>query len=133
MKYKNIIEDLKGTGDPNVMAFLKDVARIKRLSKKERDYCLQNHWSYEAVRKLVEEFIPYIIWVAYAKREQVKTLSVLDLIDEGIIGAYKAFEQSTEGMVLSKRRVNYCIKSHMRRAIRKDHLLFVEEQYMDEM
>jgi DNA-directed RNA polymerase sigma subunit (sigma70/sigma32) len=133
MKYKSIIEDLKGTGDPNVMAFLKDVARIKRLSKKERDYCLQNRWSYVAVRKLVEEFIPYIIWVAYAKREQVKTLSVLDLIDEGIIGAYKAFELSEEGGILSKRRVNNCIKRNMRRAIRRDHLLFVEEQYEEEM
>lgn len=133
MKYKSIIEDLKGTGDPNVMAFLKDVARIKRLSKKERDYCLQNRWSYVAVRKLVEEFIPYIIWVAYAKRDQVKTLSVLDLIDEGIIGAYKAFELSEEGGILSKRRVNSCIKRHMRRAIRRDHLLFVEEQYEEEM
>ena len=126
MKYKSIIEDLKGTGDPNVMAFLKDVARIKRLSKKERDYCLQNRWSYV-------EFIPYIIWVAYAKMDQVKTLSVLDLIDEGIIGAYKAFELSEEGGILSKRRVNSCIKRNMRRAIRRDHLLFVEEQYEEEM
>jgi hypothetical protein len=71
--------------------------------------------------------------VAYAKMDQVKTLSVLDLIDEGIIGAYKAFELSEEGGILSKRRVNSSIKRHMRRAIRRDHLLFVEEQYEEEM
>ena len=64
MKYKYIIQELKETGDPNVLAFLKDAERIKRMSKKERDYCLQSRWMYESVKKLVEEFIPFIIMVA---------------------------------------------------------------------
>ena len=36
MKYKVIIENLKETADPNVLAFLKDVENKKRLSRNDR-------------------------------------------------------------------------------------------------
>ena len=65
MKYRMIIQDMKESGDANVLAFLKDAEKIKPMSKRERDYCLQNRYRPELVQKLVEEFIPYIIWVAY--------------------------------------------------------------------
>ena len=121
MKYKYIIQELKETGDPNVLAFLKDAERIKRMSKKERDYCLQNRWMYESVKKLVEEFIPFIIMVAYGHQNRTKTLTVLDLINEGIIGAYSAFEKSPIGEVLTKRKVDNLIKWRIRDAVLKDY------------
>ena len=121
MKYKYIIQELKETGDPNVLAFLEDAEKIKRMSKKERDYCLQNRWMYESVKKLVEEFIPYIIMVAYGHQNRTKTLTVLDLINEGIIGAYSAFEKSPIGEVLTKKRVDNLIKWRIRDAVLRDY------------
>ena len=121
MKYKYIIQELKETGDPNVLAFLKDAEKIKRMSKKERDYCLQNRWMYESVKKLVEEFIPYIIMVAYGHQNRTKTLSVLDLINEGILGAYSAFEKSLIGEILTKKRVDNLIKWRIRDAVLRDY------------
>ena len=121
MKYKFIIQELKETGDPNVLAFLKDAEKIKRMSKKERDYCLQNRWMYESVKKLVEEFIPYIIMVAYGHRHRTKTLSILDLINEGILGAYAAFEKNQKGGSLTKRSVNNRIKGTIRSAVLRDY------------
>ena len=38
MKYKVIIQELKSTADPNVLAFLKDVENKKRLSRNDRQY-----------------------------------------------------------------------------------------------
>ena len=120
MKYKYIIQELKETGDPNVLAFLKDAERIKRMSKKERDYCLQSRWMYESVKKLVEEFIPFIIMVAYGHWHKTRTLTVLDLIDEGILGVYAAFEKNRKGGCLTKRGVNNRIKSSIKCAVLRD-------------
>lgn len=121
MKYKYIIQELKESGDPNVLAFLKDAEKIKRMAKKERDYCLQNRWMYESVKKLVEEFIPYIIMVAYGHQNRTKTLTVLDLINEGILGAYAAFEKSPVGEVLTRKRVDKRIKWCIKSAVLKDY------------
>ena len=96
MKYRMIIQDMKESGDANVVAFLKDAEKIKPMSKRERDYCLQNRYRPESVQKLVEEFIPYIIWVAYTFGDNAKMLTVLDLISEGILGAYDAFSKSAK-------------------------------------
>ena len=122
MKYRFIIQEMKESGDPNVLAFLKDAAKIKRLSKKERDFYLQNRSMPEAVKRLVEGFIPYVIFVAYCNSHKTKTLSVLDLINEGILGAYKAFEKNLKkGEILTRRRVNSKIKSNIRNAVLKDY------------
>ena len=58
MKYKHIIQEMKESGDPTMMAFVKDVEKMKRLSKKEKDYCLRTRFLRETVNRLVEEFIP---------------------------------------------------------------------------
>ena len=121
MKYKYILQEMKETGDPNVLAFLNDTAKIKRMSKKERDFFLQNRCKPGALKRLVEEFIPYAIYVAYFNAPKLKTLSVLDLINEGILGAYTAFERNSRGEVLTKRRVNHSIKCNIRRAVQKDY------------
>jgi hypothetical protein len=65
----------------------------------------------------MEGFIPYIILVAYIHSEKVNTLSVLDLINEGILGAYAAFEKNSKnGEPLTRRRVRSQIKTRIRKA-----------------
>ena len=121
MKYKYILQEMKEMGDHNVVAFLKDAEQIKRLSKKERDFCLQNRCKPGVLKRLVEGFIPYAIYVAYFNAPKLKTLSVLDLINEGILGAYAAFERNNRGETLTKRRVNCAIKSNIRCAVQREY------------
>lgn len=93
MRYRLVIEALRESSDNNVLAFLKDVEKMKRLTAEERQYYLVNREEADAVNILVEDFIPYIIKVAYVHSQKTSTLSVLDLINEGIVGAYAAFEK----------------------------------------
>lgn len=121
MKYKYILQEMKEMGGPNVVAFLKDAEHIRRMSKKERDFCLQNRCKPGALKRLIEEFIPYAIYVSYFNAPKLKTLSVLDLINEGILGAYAAFDKNRRGEVLTKRKVNCAIKSNIRCAVQRDY------------
>ena len=118
MKYKVIIQELKASNDKNVRAFVRDMEKLKPLTKKERDFYLQNRYNPVAKEKLIADFIPYIIMVAYAHSEKTKNLSVLDLINEGILGAYTAYEKhEKKGETLTKRRVCEWIKKNIRKAI----------------
>ena len=117
MKYKLIIQEMKESKDLNVRAFVRDVEKLKRMTKKERDYYLKNRYTPEAVRKLIKEFIPYITIIAYNYSNKAKTMTMLDLIDEGILGAYAAFEKnSKDGEPLTRRRVRSQIKTRIRKA-----------------
>ena len=120
MKYKFILQEMKEASDPNVQAFLKDVERMKRLTKQEKDFYLQTRYLSSSVKKLVEDFIPYVIYVAYSYSQKTKTLQMLDLINEGILGAYAAFDYSAKYGILTKRRVQESIKNYIRRAVNKD-------------
>ena len=93
MKYSFIIHELKNSADQNVRTFAKDVEGIKRLTVKERQHYLANLQEAEALNILVNDFIPYIIRVAYANSSKSNVLSVLDLINEGILGTYKALNR----------------------------------------
>ena len=118
MKYKLIIQEMKESKDLNVRAFVRDMEKLKPLTKKERDFYLQNRYNPVAKEKLIADFIPYIIMVAYAHSEKTKNLSVLDLINEGILGAYTAYEKhEKKGETLTKRRVCEWIKKNIRKAI----------------
>ena len=118
MKYKVIIQELKASDDKNVRAFVRDMENLKPLTKKERDFYLQNRYNPVAKEKLIADFIPYIIMVAYAHSEKTKNLSVLDLINEGILGAYTAYEKhEKKGETLTRRRVCEWIKKNIRKAI----------------
>ena len=117
MKYKVIIQELKESNDKNVRAFVRDMENLKPLTKKERDFYLQNRYNPVAKEKLIADFIPYIIMVAYAHSEKTKNLSVLDLINEGILGAYTAYEKHEKGETLTRRRVCELIKKNIRKAI----------------
>lgn len=65
MRYKLVIQALRESSDNNVLAFLKDVEKMKRLTAEERQYYLANREEADAVNILVKDFIPYIIKVAY--------------------------------------------------------------------
>ena len=93
MRYKLVIQALRESSDNNVLAFLKDVEKMKRLTAEERQHYLANREEADAVNILVKDFIPYIMKVAYMHRQKTSTLSVLDLINEGVVGAYTAFEK----------------------------------------
>jgi hypothetical protein len=113
-----MIEEIKATGDPNVMAFLRDVGKLKRMPKKQRDYYLRNRQQPGAVTKLLEGFIPYVIMVAYNYTDKARKLTLLDLINEGILGAYAAFEKNSQkGDPLTRRRVRSQIKTRIRKAV----------------
>lgn len=60
MKYKVIIQELKASNDKNVRAFVRDMEKLKRMTKKQRDIYLKNRQKPGAVTKLMEGFIPYI-------------------------------------------------------------------------
>ena len=93
MKYSFIIHELKNSADQNVRTFVKDVEGIKRLTVKERQHYLANLQEAEALNILVNDFIPYIIRVAYANSSKSNVLSVLDRVNEGILGIYKALNR----------------------------------------
>ena len=90
MKYNLIIQELKQSPDSNVRAFVKDAEKIQRLSPADRKYFLTHIHDPNAVGKLINGYIPYIIRVAYAMSLNTNRVSILELINEGIIGAYAA-------------------------------------------
>ena len=93
MKYKVIIKELKEAADPNVLAFLKDVESKKRLSRDERQYYMVHLHEPDAPEIIVNDFIPAIIRVAYSYSQKTKKLTFLDLVGEGVVGAYKFIEK----------------------------------------
>lgn len=113
MRYKLVIQALRESSDKNVLAFVKDVEKVKRLTTGERQYYLANREEADAVNILVKDFIPYIIKVAYVHSQKTSTLSILDLINEGIVGAYAAFEKCNSR---GKRLVN-TVRAYINRYI----------------
>ena len=113
MRYKLIIQALRESSDKNVLAFVGDVEKMKRLTTGERQYYLANREEADAVNILVKDFIPYIIKVAYVHSQKTSTLSILDLINEGIVGAYAAFEKCNSR---GKRLVN-TVRAYINRYI----------------
>ena len=59
-------------------------------------------------------------------------LTVLDLISEGILGAYDAFGKSAKGGLLTRRRVCNAIKARIKRAIAKVECVNMEIYSIEE-
>lgn len=119
MKYDIVIEQLKKSTDHNVKAFVKDVENMKRLTEEQKYYLLDNQQCEDSVRILVNDFIPYIMKVAFQYSLTSKTASVLDLINEGIIGAYAAFNKFD----YSGKTMLNLIRSHIKRYIKNMALM----------
>lgn len=132
MEYRLIIQDLKESPDPNVRAFVREVEKMKRLTCEERSSYLQNRHKPGSIRILVNDFIPYIIRVAYGHREKTRKLSVLDLINEGIVGAYAAFakyDYQGKNMIVTLRSY---IKRYIRNLLEKNGCMIDDDFYSHE-
>ena len=113
MRYRLIIQELKKSTDQNVRAFINDVEGMKRLTSEQRQHYLANLQEREAISLLVKDFIPYIIRVAYANSWKSNVLSVLDLVNEGIISAYTGLEKSYRGKKDAVRLTRVYIQNHI--------------------
>ncbi len=132
MRYKLVIQALRESSDNNVQAFVKDVEKIKRLTAEERQYYLANREEADAVNILVEDFIPYIIKVAYVYSRKTSTLSVLDLINEGIVGAYAAFEKCDSRGKKMVNKVRVFINRYISQLVEKKDLSETAEFIIEE-
>ena len=117
MRYKLIIQELKKSTDQNVRAFVNDVEGMKRLTSEQRQYHLANLQERESISLLVKDFIPYIVRVAYANSWKSNVLSVLDLVNEGIIGAYTGLEKSYRGKKDAVRLTRVYIQNYISKMI----------------
>ena len=132
MRYKLVIQALRESSDNNVLAFVKDVEKMKRLTAEERQYYLANREEAEAVNILVKDFIPYIIKVAYVHSQKTSTLSVLDLINEGIVGAYAAFEKCNSHGKKMVNTVRVYINKYINQLVEKKDIAETAEFVIEE-
>lgn len=132
MRYKLVIQALRESSDNNVQAFVKDIENMKRLTAEERQYYLANREEADAVNILVEDFIPYIIKVAYVYSRKTSTLSVLDLINEGIVGAYAAFEKCDSRGKKMVNKVRVFINRYISQLVEKKDLSETAEFIIEE-
>lgn len=117
MRYRLIIQELKKSTDQNVRAFVRDVEGMKRLTSERRHYYLANLQERDAISLLVKDFIPYIVRVAYANSWKSNVLSLLDLVNEGIIGAYTGLEKSSRCKKNAVRLTRVYIQNHISKMI----------------
>lgn len=132
MRYKLVIQALRESSDNNVLAFVKDVEKMKRLTAEERQYYLANREEAEAINILVKDFIPYIIRVAYVHSQKTSTLSVLDLINEGIVGAYAAFEKCNSRGKEMVRKARVFINRYISQLVEKKDISETAEFIIEE-
>lgn len=132
MRYKLVIQALRGSSDSNVLAFVKDVEKIKRLTAEERQYYLTKREEADAINILVKDFIPYIIRVAYVHSQKTSTLSVLDLIYEGIVGAYAAFDKYDSRGKEMLRKIRVFINRYINQLVEKKDISETAEFIIEE-
>ena len=132
MRYKLVIQALRGSSDSNVLAFVKDVEKIKRLTAEERQYYLTKREEADAINILVKDFIPYIIRVAYVHSQKTSTLSVLDLINEGIVGAYAAFDKYDSRGKEMLRKIRVFINRYINQLVEKTDISETAEFIIEE-
>lgn len=129
MRYKLVIQALRESSDNNVLAFVKDVEKMKRLTAEERQYYLANREEAEAINILVKDFIPYVIRVAYVHSQKT---SVLDLINEGIVGAYAAFEKCNSRGKEMVRKARVFINRYISQLVEKKDISETAEFIIEE-
>ena len=93
MKYKQIIQELKESHDPNVQIFLNDAEKIIRLPRKEKKQMLSQLQKPGIIEALVKNYIPTIIRIAYPNSLLMHSVSFLDLVEEGVFGAHKCLDK----------------------------------------
>lgn len=93
MRYKQIIKELKESKDLNVQIFLNDAEKIIKLPRKEKKLKLSQLEKPGVIDTLVKNYIPTIIRIAYPNSLLMSSVSFLDLVEEGVLGAYKCLNK----------------------------------------
>lgn len=93
MRYKQIIKELKESKDLNVQIILNDAEKIIKLPRKEKKLKLSQLEKPGVIDTLVKNYIPTIIRIAYPNSLLMSSVSFLDLVEEGVLGAYKCLNK----------------------------------------
>ena len=124
MKYKLIIQELRESHDMNVQIFLNDVDKIIKLSQKEKKSLLTKLQNPGVIDTLVKNYIPTIIRIAYANSLLMNSVSFLDLVEEGVIGAYKCLNKYKKDGAVSDRTLRATIISTIKKLVCKKECPF---------
>lgn len=124
MKYKQIVQELRESKDLNVQIFLNDVDKITKLSQKEKKSLLTKLQNPGVIDTLVKNYIPTIIRIAYANSLLMNSVSFLDLVEEGVIGAYKCLNKYKKDGAVSDRTVRATIISTLKKLVCKKECPF---------
>ena len=93
MKYNLIIQQLKESSDPNVIAFVNDVEHYKRMSHRKLQAKCKQLDDPGVVEELVKDFIPTIVRVAFSHWQKNGSLCFLELISEGVLAAHSTIDR----------------------------------------
>ena len=124
MKYKKIIQELRESQDLNVQIFLNDVEKIIKLSQKEKKSLLTKLQNPGVIDTLVKNYIPTIIRIAYANSLLMNSVSFLDLVEEGVIGAYKCLNKYKKDGAVSDKTVRATIIGTIKKMVCKKECPF---------
>ena len=124
MKYKEIIQELRESQDLNVQIFLNDVDKITKLSQKEKKSLLTKLQNPGVIDTLVKNYIPTIIRIAYANSLLMNSVSFLDLVEEGVIGAYKCLNKYKKDGAVSDKTVRATIIGTIKKMVCKKECPF---------
>lgn len=119
MKFKEIIQEMKESQDPNVLVFLKDVEKIRRLSGKQQTELFSRLDQQSVTDMLVKSYIPTIVRIAYANSHLTSKMSFLDLVNEGVIGIYKCMKKHNRDGLLSNRLIRASIINSIKKQVCK--------------
>ena len=124
MKYKQIVQELRESQDLNVQIFLNDVDKITKLSQKEKKSLLTKLQNPGVIDTLVKNYIPTIIRIAYANSLLMNSVSFLDLVEEGVIGAYKCLNKYKKDGAVSDKTVRATIIGTIKKMVCKKECPF---------
>lgn len=91
MNYKTMIQELMGSPDPCLAAFAASLEDRKRLSSREKAAKCARLGEPGAIEQLVDDLMPRIVRLAYKHRDNQAKLSIMELIEEGMIIVHTAF------------------------------------------
>lgn len=117
MKYKQIIQELRESQDPNVQVFLNDVENMTKLSSKEKKELLTRLQNPGVIETLVNNYIPMILRVAYANSLMTNAMSLLDMVGEGVIGAHNCLKKYQKLGRVSDRLVRASVINKIKKAV----------------
>ena len=124
MKYKQIILELRESQDMNVQLFLNDAEKIIKLPRKVKKAMLSQLQNPGVIDTLVKNYIPTIIRIAYANSLQMNSVSFLDLVEEGVLGAHICLKRYEEVEAVSDKVVRAFIISTIKRLVCKKECPF---------